>query len=163
MLFLFPVTISLLLSCCLAYTDRTRPSTRSCSRPHRLHGLYMARTRPCAQSCTRPSVYMACTAVYTVLYTAAYTAVFMVAFTARVHGHYGRVRAVYTCKRSVYMTVYTACTRSCTRLCTLPCKRLVHGRVHGPYMAVYTGRVHKRPCTRAVYVHGRADGLYTVV
>ena len=80
--------------------------------------------------------------------------------------------------------MYTACTRPCRWSCTCvhgsytamkiilvhrrvhglymtvytatpyswPCTGHAHGRVHGPYTytAVYTGGVHRRPCTRAV-------------
>ena len=92
-----------------------------------------------SRPCTRP-VHSPFTAVYTVVYDGRYTAVRHVhTSTSQLKG---RVRAMYT---SVFTgrdgtlrpwAMYTAV------------RRLVHGRVHLPYTAVYmfvyTGRVHGR-------------------
>jgi len=85
MLFLFPVTIHLLLSCLvvfLAYTDST-----PCTQP----SVYTACTQPCKRG-----VYGGLHGPYTTIYTPRTWPC-----SRPIHGRYGRVRAVYTCTRSV--------------------------------------------------------------
>ena len=85
---------------------------------------------------------------------------------------FGRVDGLYT-------AVYTALVHVDTDTCTRPYTCRVHGRVHGPYMAIYTSRVRGRvramytaedvrteaptqSCTRVVQ-SGRVHGPYTAV
>jgi len=88
------------------------------------------------------------TAVYTSRY-GSYTAVYTTRFTA-VYGHVdGRFRP---CRWPVHVDT-----------CTRPYMCRVHGRVHGPYMAVYMSRVPGH--VRAMYTaeDARTDRPYTVM
>ena len=147
-----------LYSCIRAvYTSRihTRPCTRLCTGhvhgPYTHTAVYTVHTRPSTRPRLRHNgrvrtVYTAYTAVYTVRVHGAYTRpstwsctrrCTRAVSTGRVHG---RVRAVYTC--AVCTTVDTAVCMPCT----------------GMYATVYTGRIHRRPCTRAVYIHSGVNG-----
>ena len=95
---------------------------------------------------------------------------------------HSRLRAVYTCTRSLYTAVYNPCTRSCSHVHG-PCSRPyngrrpiravnygrehlytvpVHSRVYSLYVAVYGPCTLDTTCTRPCTgrVHGRAHGLY---
>ena len=67
MLFLFPVTINLLLSCYLVYTARTRSCTQPCRVQGRVDGLL--RTQQCTRPVKHGLVYGPYTAMYTIVYT----------------------------------------------------------------------------------------------
>jgi len=136
MLFLFQVTINLLLSWCLVYTARTRSYTRQC----RVHGLYTAMymvvytcTRPVhglCRSCTRP-----CTRI--VMNTCR---ILIRPCTRPVDGR------VHGCTRAVSTATYGSCSRVQNR---------IHGRVQAKYTGVYAGRIPIHG-----HVHGRVH-MYT--
>ena len=81
---LFPVTITLLLSCYLVYTARTRSCTQPCRVQGRVDGLL------CTQPRTRPAKHGRVYGPYTAVYTIVYTTVQMDEYTAmygRCNGH----------------------------------------------------------------------------
>jgi len=154
-LFLFPVTINPLLSCCLVYTAYTRPSarTRPYTRPVHdrvhvcIHHLYTpVPTRPgngrvrAVNTCTR-SVH---TAVYTA--RARSCARLCSVYTIHVHGLYTAVHRPYVHGR---LHVYGPCTHVYGPY-TQPCTRSVHGCVYG--------RVHVDD-----HVHGRVHVLFCFI
>ena len=71
--------------------------------------------------------------------------------SSKLHTEYDTPCAVNTGK---YAALYRPCTQP--RLCTRTAYRCSR-RLHGSVRAVYMARIHTQPCTRAVYVHGRAD------
>jgi len=106
---------------------RVRVMDGPCTWPvhSRVHSLYMAVDGRIHEPQTRPCTGY--TTVYTVVYL--YTAV----FTARVHR---RVRTVNIAVFRAFLHGHVPCTRSCLQ----KVYTAVHGRVHGPCTAVYTGR-----------------------
>ena len=153
------------------YTTRLQPVYTavigSCTDHVHCARMYTVRGRPCTQS-----VHNVWTAVYTdrkhgrVHDTRAVnTALFITRTrpsTGRVHCRYrvmhDRVQVrTRPCTERVHRPQTRPCSwpvRGIVRSRTLPCS--VHVRpVHGPYTALYTGRIHyrvrgRRPCTRAV-------------
>jgi len=123
MLFLFPLTIHLLFSCCLVYTAvytnvctaRTRPWTRPIHcRVHGrvVHGRYTVHVYKTVYGpCTRP---------------------------------YGRVddRVYGPCTHGPCIRPCTVCVHDRVHGRTVRVHGRVHDRGHSPYTTVYTGRVH---------------------
>jgi len=95
----------------------------------RAKAVYGTQTRSCTRPvygrCIRPCTWAVSTTVHTCTRPC----------TGRVDS---RVRAVYTAR------VYTARVTVYTAVYATMC---VHGRVHGPYTAVYTKTARKRPST----------------
>jgi len=147
-LFLFPVTIDLLFSCCCT-RPYTCPCTRavsitvygsctwSCSVPVRsctrrwtrpmytgrhARPMYTGRTRPTTQWCTWP------------VHDRIHGGVRVHVYKARTH----RICRVDDDAHSPYTAV---CTRPCTRLCTR-CMQALFMAVYGPWTRRVDGRVH---------------------
>jgi len=112
MLFLFPVTINLLFSCCLVYTARTgrlHNRTRPCSRPVRpctravYTAVYTVRVHGCVQG-PFPRPRTGRIHMYATVYTPEYGP-----YTRPCSGHlYGRVHGPYTYTAVYTWPVYTA-------------------------------------------------------
>ena len=74
------------------------------------------------------------------------------------HVHVPRRHATAVCGPLRHtVRVHCPCTRRHVDTCTQPYTCRVHGRVHGPYTAVYKSRVRAVyvPCTCTFHVHGR--------